>query len=95
LLAEKTIEELESLDELPKSDLKTSGIEYVKTSSDAVLGAFREIAIPMQQSKGLGQKALDSLSDKYSNDLVESNEEFAARQIEFLKEFEIISIQKE
>src|SRR5690242_11310854 len=69
-LTKKTLNDLDSLEDFQDSKLKTAGMDYVKASSSAVLGAFREIAIPMQQPGGLDQQALDSLSDKYSNDLV-------------------------
>lgn len=90
-LANKTLEDLQQMDELEGADLKTSGIQYVLSTTSAVVGVYREIVLPMQDRNGkLDQQALDSLSVKYSDQLAASNEAFAEAQMGFLEEFGLL-----
>lgn len=88
ILSHNTMDELNALDEYPDSDLKISALEYVRGSSAAVLGAFREVALPMQDARRPpDQHVIDSLSEKFSDELVRANEEFASKQMQFLLKF--------
>lgn len=90
-LANKTLEEIQQMDELEGADLKTAGIEYVLSTTTAVVGTYREIVLPMQDAKQeLDQHVLDSLADKYSDQLVASNEKFSAAQMGFLEDFGLL-----
>lgn len=90
-LANKTLEDLQQMDEFEGADLKTSGIQYVISTTSAVVGVYREIVLPMQtQDRKLDQQTLDSLSVKYSDQLVASNDAFADAQMGFLEEFGLL-----
>lgn len=90
MLSRNTMDKLNSLGEFSDSDLKASAIEYVRASSAAVLGAFREVALPMQDTRSPpDQHLIDSLSDKFSDELVTANEEFASKQMQFLLKFQV------
>ena len=90
-LANKTLEDLQRMDELEGADLKTSGMQYVLSTTGAVVGVYREIVLPLQNpDRALDQEALDSLSAKYSDQLVASNDEFASAQMQFLEGFQLI-----
>lgn len=90
-LANKTLEDLQQMDELEGADLKTSGMQYVISTTGAVVGVYREIVLPMQDpNRKLDQEALDSLSVKYSDQLVASNDAFADAQMGFLKQFGLL-----
>jgi hypothetical protein len=90
-LANTTLEDLQRMDELDGADLKTSGIQYVLSTTSAVVGVYREIVLPMQDpNRRLGQQALDSLSVKYSDQLVASNDDFAQAQMDFLESFGLL-----
>jgi hypothetical protein len=90
-LANKTLNNLQGMDELEGADLKHAGIDYVIGTTGAVVGVYREIVLPMQDpDRQLGQKSLDSLSNKYSDQLVKSNDEFAQAQMGFLQGFELL-----
>lgn len=90
MLSRNTMDRLNSLEEFSDSDLKASAIEYVRGSSAAVLGAFREVALPMQDTRRPpDQHLIDSLSDKFSDELVTANEEFASKQMQFLLKFQV------
>jgi hypothetical protein len=90
MLSRNTMNELNALDDFSGSDLKKSAIEYVRGSSAAVLGAFREVALPMQDTRRPpDQHLIDSLSDKFSDELVTANEEFASKQMQFLLKFQV------
>ena len=88
-LTGNTMERLNALEDFPGSDLKMSAIEYVRGSSAAVLGAFREVALPMQDTRRPpNQHVIDSLSEKFSDELLTANEEFASKQMQFLLKFQ-------
>lgn len=90
MLSRITMDKLNALEEFSDSDLKASAIEYVRGSSAAVLGAFREVALPMQDThRPPDQHLIDSLSDKFSDELVTANEEFASKQMQFLLKFQV------
>lgn len=90
-LANKTLEDLQRMEELEGAGLKTSGMQYVLSTTGAVVGVYREIVLPMQDpNRQLDQQALDSLSVKYSDQLVASNDEFAQAQMGFLEGFGLL-----
>jgi len=90
-LANKTLEDLQQMDEFEGADLKTSGMQYVLSTTGAVVGVYREIVLPMQDpDRALSRQALDSLSVKYSDQLIASNDAFADAQMGFLEEFGLL-----
>ena len=90
-LANRTLGDLQQMDEFKGADLKTSGIQYVISTTSAVVGVYREIVLPMQaQDRKLDQQTIDSLSVKYSDQLVASNDAFADAQMGFLEEFGLL-----
>lgn len=92
-LSGKTVEKLTEMEELPEADLRAAGLRYVNQTSQAVLGAYREIARPLQDpGRSPDTHAIDSLSEMYSDQLVRSNGDFASRQLEFLKKFDLLSL---
>ena len=92
-LSEETIVRLNAMEELPESGLRSAGVRYVEETSRSVLGAYHEIALPLQDpTRRQGRHAIDSLSEIYSDQLVRSNEDFASRQLEFLKKFGLLSL---
>lgn len=89
-LVRETMANIHNLEEFPDSDLKSSAVEYVQSSASAVLGAFHQVAFPMQDTiKPPEQHAIDSLSEKFGDDLVNANDKFASSQMEFLEKFEL------
>ena len=92
-LAQSTITGLESMKEMPESELKSAGLAYVQHTSESILGAYRDIVLPMQDSlRRPSRDAIDSLSEIYSDQLVRSNEDFASRQLEFLKKSGLLNL---
>ena len=89
-LVRETMANIHQMQEFPDADLKSSAVEYVQSSAAAVLGAFQQVAFPMQDAvKPPDQQVIDSLSEKFGNDLVDANDQFASRQMEFLEKFEL------
>lgn len=92
-LASAAMKQIHELDTFPGSDLKSKGVEYIHTSSHAILGAFRDVALPMQDAvKPPNPRMIDSLSNHYADALMASNERFASGQLEFLKKFDLMSL---
>ena len=92
-LAQQTIIALEAMKEMPESDLKSAGVHYVQRTVESILGAYNNIVVPMQDSmQRSSQQVVDSLSNMYSDQLMRSNEEFASRQLEFLKKSGLLEL---
>jgi len=92
-LAQQTIIALEAMKEMPESDLKSAGVQYVGRTAESILGAYNNIVVPMLDSvQRPSQHVIDSLSKVYSDQLVRSNEEFAARQLEFLNKSGLLEL---
>ena len=91
VLANRTLGDLQQMDDLEGADLKDAAIDYVLSTTGAVVGVYREIVLPMQGgNRTLDQQTLDSLGDKYSDQLVKSNDEFAQAQMGFLEGFGLL-----
>ena len=92
-LSAETLDKLRIMEEMPDSELKSAGIHYVEQTSASVLGAYRHIALPLQDPAGRpDNQTIDSLSEIYSDQLVRSNADFASRQLDFLKKFDLLSL---
>lgn len=90
-LANKTLGALQQMEDLEGAYLKDAAVDYVLATTGAVVGVYREIVLPMQdEDRALDQQALDSLSTKYSDQLVASNDAFASAQMEFLEGFGLL-----
>ena len=90
-VSRKTMDDLNAFDDFPGSDLKTAALEYVRSTSTAVSEAYKVVVIPMQTLRPPDQHTIDSLSEKFSDRLMESNEKFASSQMQFLHDFELLA----
>ena len=92
-LAKQTIDSLRGMNDMHGSELKSAGVRYVQQTSESVLAAYHNIVLPLQDPvRRPSQHTIDSLSEKYSDQLVRSNEDFASRQLEFLQKTGLLSL---
>ena len=92
-LAKQTIDSLHDMEDMSGSELKSAGVRYVQQTSESVLAAYHNIVLPLQDPvRRPAQHTIDSLSEKYSDQLVRSNEDFASRQLEYLQKTGLLSL---
>lgn len=89
--ARSTVAALTDLEDFRGSNLKSSGIDYVEESLDAILTIHRALAETSHAEARTDLREIESLTNSFSEQLIELNERFGASQMEFLQEFDLLT----